>query len=151
MPEKSFKLRPYDPADEASAIALWQRTWQEAYPAVNFADRLDWWRKRWRAELVPAATIMVAEAAGSLVGFVILNPEKRELDQVVVAPEKWGSGVAGALLDEAKRRAPQGLNIYVNKDNARAVRFCEKHGFVLMGDDVFPKSRRPAYKMSWRP
>jgi putative acetyltransferase len=151
MPEKSFTLRPYEPADEGAAIELWHRTWQTAYPAVNFTDRLDWWRKRWRAEVVPSSTVIVAEAAGTLLGFVIVNPQKRELDQVVVTPEEWGAGIGAALLDEAKRRAPEGLNIYVNKDNARAVRFCEKHGFVLMGDDVFPRSRRPAYKMSWRP
>lgn len=151
MPDIPYTLRLYEPGDEAAALSLWHRTWQQAYPAVNFDERLDWWLKRWRKEVVPTATVIVAEGGGSVMGFAIVNPEKRELDQVVVAPEQWGSGIAAALLDEAKRRAPQGLNIYVNKDNARAVRFCEKHGFVLMGDDVFPKSRRPAYKMSWRP
>lgn len=52
------------------------------------------------------------------------------LDQIEVAPEHWGSGVALALLNEAKRISPNGLNLLVNKDNARAIRFYEKHGFV---------------------
>ena len=35
----SFQLRPYAPADEDAAIALWQATWQQAYPAINCAAR----------------------------------------------------------------------------------------------------------------
>jgi putative acetyltransferase len=39
-------LRPYDPRDEDAAVALWLRTWQAAYPAIDFAARLGWWRER---------------------------------------------------------------------------------------------------------
>src|SRR6266550_713870 len=53
----SFTLRRYTPADEAAAIELWLRTWQIAYPRIDFDDRVDWWRQRWRDELVPAAAI----------------------------------------------------------------------------------------------
>jgi putative acetyltransferase len=62
-----LSLRPYDPRDEDAAIALWLRSWQAAYPAIDFAARLGWWRERWRQELVPAAEIVVAEAAASSV------------------------------------------------------------------------------------
>jgi len=61
MVAASFTLRRYTPADEAAAIELWRRTWQLAYPHINFDDRVVWWRQRWREELVPAATITVAE------------------------------------------------------------------------------------------
>ena len=44
----AFTLRPYTSADEDAAIALWLRTWQLAYPRINFATRVDWWRERWR-------------------------------------------------------------------------------------------------------
>ena len=33
----AVSLRPYDPDDEDAAIALWLRTWQAAYPAIDFA------------------------------------------------------------------------------------------------------------------
>jgi putative acetyltransferase len=69
----------------------------------------------------------------------------------VVAPEAWRSGVAEILLARARELSPTGLALYVNKDNARAIRFYEKHGFVIQGDDVNQKSGRPIYKMSWRP
>jgi putative acetyltransferase len=145
------RLRPYAAADEEATIELWRRTWQQNYPAIDFSARVDWWRERWRSELVPTATITVAEAAGALVGFVTVDPSTGYLDQIVVAPETWGRGVASELLFEAKRLAPGGLDLLVNTDNARAIRFYEKHGFVNAGTDANPTSGRPVYRMSWRP
>jgi putative acetyltransferase len=146
----SFILRPYVPTDEAAAIELWRRTWQQAYPIIDFDQRLDWWRQRWREEILPTATIVVAEQEGELVGFVTMMPDGY-LDQIVVAPENWSSGMAEALLGEAKQLAPGGIALHVNKDNRRAVRFYEKHGFIIQGDDRNQLSGRPVYKMSWRP
>jgi putative acetyltransferase len=142
--------RSYRAEDEAAAIELWHRTWQEAYPEIDFASRLDWWRERWRNDLVPRAEIMVAELMdGGLAGFVTVDREGY-LDQLVVAPEQWGSGVADMLVEEAKRISPTGVTLLVNKDNARAIRFYERNGFVHAGDDVNPTSGRPVLKMIWR-
>ena len=146
----SSSLRPYRADDEEAAIALWQRTWQQAYPSIDFAERLAWWRERWRGELVPNTAIVVAEEAGTLVGFVTID-RQAYLDQLVVAPEHWGSDVARRLVDEAKRLSPTGITLLVNKDNARAVRFYERSGFAHVGDDVNPTSRRPVLKMAWKP
>ncbi len=144
-------LRRYTDGDEAAAIELWRRTWQHAYPHLDFAARLAWWRERWRGELVPAATITLAERDGALIGFVTVDPKTGYLDQLVVEPQAWGSGVAAALVGEAKRIAPAGLDLHVNQDNTRAVRFYEKQGFVITGADVNPHSGAPIHKMSWRP
>jgi putative acetyltransferase len=151
MPEPSFTLRRYRPADEDTAIELWLRTWQRVYPAIDFAKRLDWWRRRWREELVPSATIVMAEAQNGIVGFVTVDPENLDLDQIVVASEAWGSGVASALLAEAKRISPQGLDLHVNKDNCRAIRFYEKQGFTVSSEAMNWRSGAPVLKMSWRP
>jgi putative acetyltransferase len=142
-------LRPYTVADEAAAIELWRQTWQEAYPAIDFAARVDWWRERWRSELVPSARIVVAEAAGRLIGFVTVNAATGYLDQIVVAPQHWGAGIAEMLLDEAKRLSPARLELHVNQDNARAVRFYRKHGFTIAGEDVNARSGAPVYLMKW--
>ena len=145
------KLRPYTAADEDAAIELWRRTWHitfrtsistRASPGGASAGGRSWCR--WRA-------IVVAEQDGGLTGFVTVDPKTHYLDQIVVAPEHWGSGLALALLDEAKRLSPAGLELQVNKDNARAIRFYEKHGFVYAGEDVNPVSGKPVNKMAWRP
>jgi putative acetyltransferase len=143
-------LRPYTAADEDAAIELWRRTWAQHYPHLDFNARVDWWRARWRNELVPVATIVLAETDGALAGFVTVDRKSKYLDQIVVAPEQWGSGVALALLDEAKRISPNGLDLLVNKDNARAIRFYEKHGFVYAGEDKNPVSGKPVNRMTWR-
>jgi len=144
-------LRRYAAADETAAIELWRRTWQAAYPGIDFAARLDWWRARWRGELVPSAEIMLAVAGDELVGFVTVDPRTGYLDQIVVAPERWGSDVAAALLAEAKRVSPAGLDLDVNTDNERATRFYTKQGFVVSGPGTNPISGKPLHRMSWRP
>ena len=144
-----FRLRRYRTEDEDAAIALWLATWQYAYPRIDFAARLPWWRERWRGELVPKATIIVAEDAGTLIGFVTIDASGY-LDQLVVAPDRWGSPLADTLVDEAKRLSPERITLLVNKDNARAIRFYERNGFVHAGDDVNPTSGRPVLKMEWQ-
>ena len=144
-----FTLRPYRAEDEDAAIELWRRTWQQAYPSIDFTARVAWWRERWRNELVPSAQIAVAERGGAIIGFVTIDPKTMYLDQIVVAPEHWGSDVALALLDEAKRLSPKGIELLVNKDNLRAIRFYEKHGFVYVGEDKNPVSGLPVNRMAW--
>ena len=144
-----FQLRPYCAADEDAAIALWQQTWQQTYPAIDFAARVTWWRERWRGELVPNAAIVVAERADALVGFVTIDGSGY-LDQLVVAPEHWGSRLADTLVDEAKRLSPDRITLLVNTDNARAIRFYRRNGFAFADEDVDPTSGRPVLKMEWK-
>lgn len=143
-------LRPYTAADENAAIELWRRTWSKHYPHLDFNARQPWWRERWRNELVPLARIIVAELNGNIIGFVTVDPKTMYLDQIVVAPEHWGSDVAATLLNEAKRISPKGIDLLVNKDNFRAIRFYEKHGFVHAGEDNNPVSGLPVNRMAWR-
>jgi putative acetyltransferase len=144
-------LRPYTAADEDAAIELWRRTWAHHFPHIDFNSRVVWWRERWRQELVPVAKIVLAERNDSVVGFVTVDPKTHYLDQIVVAPEAWGSGLGRVLLDEAKRLSPRGLDLLVNKDNNRAIRFYEKHGFQYAGEDKNPVSGKPVNRMAWRP
>ncbi len=151
----AFSLRDYAPRDEDAAIALWLRTWQAAYPQIDFAARLPWWRERWRAELVPVAEIVVAQADSdhneAMIGFVTVDPRTYYLDQIVVAPEYWGFGIGEALVTEAKHRSPRGLDLDVNIDNDRAIGFYNRQGFCVTGDGVNPISGKPIKRMSWRP
>ena len=145
-----FALRAYRAGDEDAAIELWRLTWQHAYPSIDFTARVPWWRERWRNELVPNASIIVAEQAGALVGFVTIDGSGY-LDQLVVKPDYWGSKLATALVDETKRLSPRGVMLEVNTDNARAIRFYTRNGFGHAGEGVNPTSGRPVLRMSWRP
>ena len=146
----AIKLRPYQAADEDAAIDLWLRSWQAAYPDLDFTSRLDWWRARWRNELAPAAAIIVAETQAGIMGFVTVDPRNGYLDQLVVAPQAWGSGLAATLMIKAKALAPAGLELHVNQDNARASRFYAKQGFTIVTEGVNPESGRPTFLMRWQ-
>jgi putative acetyltransferase len=99
---------------------------------------------------VPNADIIVAEQAGAMVGFVTIDGSGY-LDQLVAAPDRWGSPLANMLVDEAKRLSPDGVTLKVNADNARAIRFYERSGFAHAGEDVNPGSKRLVLKMAWKP
>jgi putative acetyltransferase len=146
----AFQLRPYCADDEDTAIALWCETWQQAYPEIDFAARVTWWRERWRNELVREASIIVAEQLGALIGFVTID-RTGYLDQLVVGADHWGSDLGNTLIAEAKRLSPNGIVLKVNADNARAIRFYRRNGFVHAGEDVNPTSGRPVLRMAWKP
>jgi putative acetyltransferase len=146
-----LSLRAYRADDEDAAIALWLRTWQATYPGIDFAARLDWWRKRWRDELLPTAKVVIAEDDGEMIGFVTIDTGTHYLDQLVVAPEYWGLGTGFTLVDEAKRLSGSGVDLDVNVDNARAIAFYGKCGFVITGDGKNPITGRPIHRMSWQP
>jgi putative acetyltransferase len=143
-------LRAYRPDDEDTAIGLWRRTWQQAYPHIDFGARVPWWRERWRTELVPVCIITVAMVDAAMAGFVTVDPKSGYLDQLVVAPEAWGSGAAAVLIAAAKAQSPVGLELHVNRDNIRAIRFYEKQGFAIAAEETNPHSGAPIYRMSWR-
>ena len=79
-----------------------------------------------------------------------IDPNSGYLDQLCVAPAERGSGLATALLNEAKRRSPGVVELDVNEANARARRFYEREGFSIAGRGVSPHSGLPTFKMRWR-
>ena len=117
--------------------------------SIDFDKRVDWWRERWRNELVPVAQVVVAEHDGALAGFVTID-STGYLDQLVVGPAHWGSDAARLLMNEAKRLSPSGVTLKVNADNGRAIRFYLRHGFVKTGKEV-NASGRAVDVMAWVP
>ena len=151
MSEPAVTLRAYSPVDEDAAIALWQRTWAQHYPHIDFAKRVSWWRDRWQRELVPNNTIVIAEREGAMLGFLVINPATGWLDQIAVEPLRWGDGVADALVAEAKRISPRSVRLDVNQNNKRALRFYERAGFARTGEGVNERSGAATYLYEWRP
>jgi putative acetyltransferase len=146
-----FIVRAYAATDEEATLALWQRSWQAAYPQIDFDERLDWWRDRWHNDTAVSSSVFVAERDGAVIGFVTINPASGYLDQLVVAPECWGAGIAEALMREAFRLSPRGIDLHVNQDNARALRFYQKQGFKIVSESVNPRSGLPVYLLRWAP
>jgi putative acetyltransferase len=135
-------VRPLAPADLAETLDMWVAAWQAAYPAIDFAARRDWLAQR-----IAGSDACVAVANERIVGLLVFDPPY--LDQLVVAPGHQGRGIAFRLLTRALS-ASQTVTLHVNQDNARAIRFYRKHGFVVMREDVNPNSGAPTYEMVWQ-
>lgn len=148
-----FRLRPYKSEDERDAAELWQRGWQQAYPNIDFSQRLDWFREHWTNLQLDSRIVLAefVEPPHKLAGFVAVSPRTGYLDQIVVAPEAQRLKAGALLVEAAKRIGREGLYLHVNKDNTRALSFYRKCGFDVAGEDVNRRSGAPVYMMTWRP
>ncbi|MCZ8313407.1 GNAT family N-acetyltransferase [Phreatobacter sp.] len=123
--------------------------WAAAYPAIDFAARRGWLLDRLERMEAEGARILVAEVEGSPAGFVTVAPDGW-IDQMLVGLAAQGSGVAAALMAAAKAASPSGLDLDVNADNARAIAFYRRAGFVTTGHRLNEQGR-PVDLMAWRP
>ena len=151
MTVRGRSLRAYAEADLPALIDLWVTAWSETGFAIDFTARREWLGDRLRSLRADGAAIVVGLDRGGLPsGFVTINARSGDLDQLCVAPKERGSGLATALLDEAKRRSPGGIMLEVNEQNARARRFYEREGFSVSGQGVNAGSGLPTLKMLWK-
>jgi putative acetyltransferase len=144
-------VRPMLPADLPEVIDVWVATWQVAYPHINFEARRGWAVDHIAGLEREGSLSFVVLGEGRILGALVVDPNTGYLDQIVVATGHQGHGVADVLLAEARRLSPSRLDLHVNQDNGRAVRFYEKNGFRKTGEDVNPRSGALICKMSWRP
>jgi putative acetyltransferase len=145
------EVRQMRPGELSEMLDLWVASWQAAYPAIDFAQRREWMSDR-LAELERTGShSFVATRSGRIIGALIVNPETGYLDQIVVAADLQGGGIGDLLLDQARRLSPERLELHVNKDNARAIGFYEKNGFIITSEDINPRSGAPIYLMRWEP
>ena len=107
----------------------------------------------WVSHLVrqPSETWLAEDAGGDAVGFLVIGDVR--VDQLYVAPEHTGQQVGSRLLELAKVRRPDGLDLWVFQSNTRAIRFYESHGFVEVErtDGAGNEERSPDIRMAWTP
>lgn len=126
-------FRPFRSDNRAAVVQLWHDAWHDGHgsvlPAHVVAERdLDSFRLR----LGPLeAGCIVAEADGRIHGFAVIDGN--EVDQLYVAAEARGTGLAAALLDAAEadlaRRGICDAAIQCSAGNDRAHRFYARAGW----------------------
>ena len=80
---------------------------------------------------------------------MMVDPQRGYLDQLAVDPTYQGSGVADALMAAAKDLSPSRLELHVNRDNARALRFYLRHGFRTIATGFNSQSGLPTLLLQW--
>jgi len=130
-------LRPATDADSEAVAVLWHAGWRDGHlghvPEALLAHRdEDSFRERVPARL-PHTT--VAEVDGRVVGFVTVLGD--ELEQVYVAADARGTGVAGRLMEHGEHVVAAEHEVAwlaVASGNARARRFYERTGWHDTGE-----------------
>ncbi|MER5298366.1 GNAT family N-acetyltransferase [Streptomyces lasiicapitis] len=143
-------LRAATDADAAAVAEVYLRAYDAALPTVRRAHTDAEVRDFFRYVVVGRGGTWVAEAAGVVVGMMVLEGE--ELSQLYLAPEWRGRGVGDRFVALAKERSPSGLSLWTFQVNAPAHRFYERHGFAAAertdGDN---EEREPDVRYVWRP
>ena len=144
-------LRDSTEADLTALIDLWVEAWSGMGLGVDFDARRAWLAGHLRALRAGGAEIVVGlDPNGVPAGFAAIDGRSGYLDQLCVTPAERGSGLATALIDEAKRRSPGVIELDVNEMNPRARRFYEREGFSVVDRGFNPQSGLPTLKMRWR-
>jgi putative acetyltransferase len=145
------ELRDFIETDLPALVDLWVAAWSETGLGINFEDRRAWLIGHLRGLRAGGAEIVVGLDVGRRpAGFAAIDAKSGYLDQLCVAPRKRGSGLASALISEAKRRSRGMIELDVNETNPRARRFYEREGFSIVGRGFNPQSGLPTLRMRWR-
>jgi putative acetyltransferase len=144
----AFRLAPR--GEDLEPLAdLWIASWRAVMPQIDFAARREWFFAYVKEIEAQGGMTICAFGGDRLVGFMLLDGGRGVLEQIAVRPQLFGSGLAVLLLGEAKRRCSTGLSLEVNVDNARALRFYEKAGFMRLEQGVNPLSGLRIWQMHW--
>ena len=137
-------------ADERESILEIVNAAAEAYRGVIPADRwhepyMD--RRELDAEVAAGVVFWGYEADGELVGVMAIQPvgDVDLIRHAYVRPGRQGGGIGGALLSHLQTGARRRLLVGTWADATWAIRFYERHGFVL----VSPQRKTELLKTYW--
>ena len=132
---------------------MWLSSWRATFdfePAYPDEDVRRWVREEL---LVEAEDWVATDPSNGDSVIALLGLSDTMVEQLYVRPDRIGRGVGRALLELAKRRRPDGLDLYCFAANDRARRFYERNGFeaVAFGDGSGNEERQPDVLYRWRP
>jgi GNAT superfamily N-acetyltransferase len=108
--------------------------------------------RAWLAEeVVPLMEAWVADVAGQVVAMMVLD--EAGIGHLYVDPPWHSRGIGSRLVELAKQRRPDGLQLYTFQVNERARRFYEWHSFavVTFGYGSGNEERQPDVLYRWLP
>jgi ribosomal protein S18 acetylase RimI-like enzyme len=140
-----------DRHDFDAILALWQRSWQAAFPQLHHPQSSDGWRVRLRDEVMERNSVWVAELDATIVGFMAMDVASGYIDQLFVDVTAQRQGIGSALIHLAMERSPTGLRLHTLIENAPARVFYEKHGFRAGALETNAFNGLPNVEYVWRP
>lgn len=144
------------PGDAAAVADVYLRARHAGVPAIPPMAHTDDDVRRWFADVVlvdDRREVWVAETDERLlVGLLVLEDDDW-VDQLYLDPEWTGRGIGSQLVEVAKRRRPDGLQLWTFASNRGAQRFYERHGFAVVErtGGSGNEERSPDVRYVWSP
>jgi GNAT superfamily N-acetyltransferase len=159
-------------ADLDRVAEIRTRSWQSAYRGIlddetldglDVAEEAERWRGFWPEFPRNGSTLLVADVAGTLVGYALIRTRARdesvthevgELIAIYLDPEAWGAGAGQPLFDaataELRDAGCRGAVLWTFSENARARRFYERNGWRADGaEDEYAGQPEMRYRIDW--
>lgn len=145
----AYELRPSLEADRDAIAEVWRSS--ASLPGVGppVMPTLEELRKRVDAQFASGWSVTVAVRGNDVIGFVAIKPREAVLDELFVRPGSLGGGIGRALLAHAMKEMPTGFTLFTRSGNARARRFYEKAGLVLLRQAAHPRTGDPVACYGW--
>jgi ribosomal protein S18 acetylase RimI-like enzyme len=147
-----IRVRRMTEVEATPVVKLWHAAKKKAYTYLPLeqARTFDEDYAFFTQKILPHCEIWVAELEGSVRGFLAIDVSY--IDRLYVSPDDQRKGIGSALIDQAKKFFPSGLELHTHQKNLAACRFYEKHGFlaVRFGTSPPPESE-PDVEYHWRP
>ncbi len=147
-PPAGTMIRPFGNEDLSGLLAVNARAFA-AHPEQRSMDRAEFDRRA-KSDWFDPAGLLVAEQDGTIVGFhwTKVVAGTGEVYILAVDPAHHGEHLGAALLsrglDHLAGIGVDGVELYVEEDNARALDLYAAAGFAEAGRDVLYVSTKPA-------
>lgn len=139
--------------DAAAAAEVYLRARHAAVPVIPALVHDNDDVRRWFRDVVAVQRELwvAVDSEAGVVGLCVLDGDW--LDQLYVEPGLTGRGIGLALLEQAERERPDGLQVWAFQSNVRALRFYARHGFteVERTDGHGNEEGAPDVRLAWGP
>ena len=142
-----MKIRPLRQADAPFLCSIFNDNIEYYEIFFDSCDSAEEWEKRVRCFLNQnVVRHFVMEADGEKIGwlsYLDTAPAERELGILVVIRENLGRGYGAEslswLIEQSRADGMRNLLLNVNQSNTRAIRFYQKFGFKIFGEEIIPQ------------
>lgn len=141
-------IRPLTASDAHEVAAFYVDIRMDAVPAIHTIDDIAEWIA---TRLLPRGSSFVWAEEDVLLGW--LDVHDGWVNQLFCRRGATGRGLGRRLLDFAKDRSPEGLQLYTFQVNDGARRFYAREGFIEVewGDGSGNEESEPDVRMTWSP
>ena len=103
------------------------------------------------AKLLEMRVLLIADVDGEVGGYLSMDKDNGKVSAIYLAPGFRCNGTGKSLIDAAKKRKPDGLNLTVFEPNVHAKRFYEREGFAEAPEERDENTEEgvPTLMMRW--